>query len=131
MTNRLGTAMAKIFSSFIVGLFAFATTVPSYALTLSEWEQRDESWKQAYVFAIGEYLMTVVTDDTEYSKQLNDGYRRCFVENKFSSNSVVKLVGRHVLLNPETSTTPMLINTLQALSIACKQFLPYGNNAKQ
>ena len=108
----------------LIFLLTFAFPTSSYALTLSEWEHQGADWKQAYVFAIMEAISSLADSDSPHSMARAKGYRACFTENKFNSESGTKLVGRYILMNPSSSSEAMIATVAKAMKEACGRYLP-------
>jgi hypothetical protein len=92
------------------------------ALTVSEYLDASEDFKSGYVFGMMEALTLIYSND-EADNQRSLKLLKCLMNNKVNSKEGVRIVGRHILQNPEATATPMFSVVIKAFNNSCKSYL--------
>jgi hypothetical protein len=123
VVSNMGQSV-KSFTRSAVLLLLVVTPSLAAEFTYKEYSASSEAWKQGFVFAISNYLTSVVSPHEAPSYSTTHAYRRCL--GGASDVLIVRQVEAYVARNPISFTEPMVSDVLRALHDLCRSEIEKG-----
>ena len=90
---------------------------PAAGITRDHWHLRDTNFKEGYLIAVAEHLMSVLTTNDGIGNRRLERYSSCLAQTR--SDLLVRLLDEYFARNPSSFRQPVLISAFSMFYEIC------------